>query len=86
MTGKQITTIKYLVLKIKIEMREKGLSINDISELTGYIVPQIEILLYTYDYTYIYGFKKLMNICIDLKILNIFFDESDIANLSYGDL
>jgi len=81
MTGKQITTIKYLLLKLKNEMEVKKLSIKDVSELTGYHIKQVDILINkSHDCTYEYLFKTLVNICIDLGLFNIYFDENNIIN------
>ena len=82
MTGKQITITKCLILKLKVEMQERGLSIQDVSELTGYHVDTINVVIYdSQDCTYEYLFKILINIYSKLGIFNAIDLDPDLTDI-----
>jgi len=82
MTGKQITTIKFLALKIKIAMQENDLTIDEVSSVNGdYNVQVGRLLNNVCGLPFYFPFRTLMNICITLRISNIHFDENEISKL-----
>jgi hypothetical protein len=81
MNGKQITTVKYLALKIKIAMQENVLSFEDLAA-SGELKTQIKKMTNgSCSLGYAYTFSVLMRVCMFLGIENIRFDENNIKEL-----
>ena len=86
MTGKQITIIKYLALKVKIAMNENKINVKFLSLKTEQPEQSIiKVIGNCSDLSFSYAFSLLVKLSMALMIWSIFFDENDIVNLYIND-